>query len=305
MTQQQDIRNYIYYLAENTANTSISASFQEIEDFMAAACGNTDLDLDFELSLKSPAYIDFSEIDPLNTPEALKLKCIYNKLTNSPEFKRLFEGTFGGDQQKLNIKFKMQANLVDGDGDIVRGRCNPNPLDGSNYQEIILNSDQLAGPEAASNIYIAKTIIHELIHAYLNVKYVNINNGPTLTFLSDLELEELLEQVFNTNDPLQLGINQHNFMSQHMIPQFQTILSEIVNVLLSSQNIAYLNNQQITDLNGVFIENFNFMNFYKYLAYEGLHNTQSYMNNINNNLLELSKHEKYNQFGRDTSTDCQ
>ena len=98
---------------------------------------------------------------------------------------------------------------------------------------------------------------------------------------------------------------EHDFMFNQMIPVFQNILSEIIADLLSAQNISYLNNQQVTDANGTIIENFNFMNFYKYLAYEGLHNSQSYMNNINNNPIELTKHETYNQFGRDTSNDCQ
>ncbi|VXC17972.1 hypothetical protein FLAVO9AF_650011 [Flavobacterium sp. 9AF] len=52
-------------------------------------------------------------------------------------------------------------------------------------------------------------------------------------------------------------------MSQHMIPEFQTILSEIVTDLLSAQDINDLNNSTITDANNTVIENFDFMNFYR------------------------------------------
>ncbi|VXC17842.1 exported hypothetical protein [Flavobacterium sp. 9AF] len=300
----QNDESVIDYLFDNYQSNEALAFIEELINRSV----ETGLTFDIEKSLKSPAYIDFSEIDK-TTPEGQKLDCIYKKLTNSPEFKRLFEGTFGGDQQKLNIKFKMQANLVDADGDIVRARCNPEHLNiqaggTGNYQEIIYNSDQLAGPDLTSNIYIAKSIIHELIHAYLNVKFLNTANGPSLTFLSDLELEELLEQVFNTNDPLQLGINQHNFMSQHMIPEFQTILSEIITDLIPQSDILVLNNTPITDFNGNFIENFNFQHFYTSLAYEGLHHTDSYLNNIENNVIELRKHQEYNRHGRNSSQNC-
>ncbi|WP_445457225.1 hypothetical protein [Flavobacterium sp. HNIBRBA15423] len=98
---------------------------------------------------------------------------------------------------------------------------------------------------------------------------------------------------------------EHNFMSQHMIPVFKNILSEIVNDLLSPSDIADFNITPITDANGTVIENFDFMHFYKYITYEGLHNSQSYMNNINNNPIELRKHLEYNRNGRNTSKDCQ
>ena len=267
----------------------------------------TGLTFDVEKSLKSPAFIDFSEIDK-TTPEGQKLDCIYKKLTNSPEFKRLFEGTFGGDQQNLNIKFKMQANLVNSNGNVDRGKTVPvDAPAGSNgiYHEIIINSDHLAGPNATSNIYIAKTIIHELIHAYLNVRYRSIGNGVSLTFLSNLELEELLFHVFYDPNPIQIGINQHNFMSDHMIPEFQTILSEIINDLLSAQDLVNLNNGTIIDSNGIIIENFNFQHFYTSLAYEGLHHTNAYLNNIANNSIESTKHNQYLFYANGLSQECQ
>ena len=98
---------------------------------------------------------------------------------------------------------------------------------------------------------------------------------------------------------------EHDFMFNQMIPVFQNILSEIVNDLLSAQNINDLNNSMITDTNGTVIENFNFMNFYKHIAFDGLHNTQSYMNDIESNPIEKRKHIEYNNYAKNSSNDCQ
>ncbi len=94
-------------------------------------------------------------------------------------------------------------------------------------------------------------------------------------------------------------------MSQHMIPEFQTILSEIITDLITQSDILVLNNTVINDLNGMFIESFNFQNLYTYLAYEGLHNTQSYMNDIENNPIEKSKYLKYTDYAKNTSKNCE
>lgn len=94
-------------------------------------------------------------------------------------------------------------------------------------------------------------------------------------------------------------------MSQHMIPEFQTILSEIITDLIPQSDILALNNTVINDLNGNFIENFNFQHFYTSLAYEGLHHTDTYLNNIANNPIESIKHTKYNQYAESTSKSCQ
>lgn len=175
------------------------------------------------------------------------------------------------------------------------------------YQNIIINTQYLSGLGTLSNISLAKTIIHELIHAYLNVKYLNINNGVSLTFLSNESLEELMFYAFNpqNNDPLEMGIDHHDFMFTQMIPEFKIILAEIVNDLLSNDDIADANNNPIYDSNGILIESFNFQNLYTYLAFDGLHNTQSYMDDIENNPIEKRKYLEYNNYAKNSSNDCQ
>ncbi|WP_130733253.1 hypothetical protein [Flavobacterium sp. J27] len=298
LTQQRDIRNYINDLASTTNAVSIIPYFNKVEDFMDAACGNPDLSFDFYLSLLSPAYIDFSEIDT-TTPEGQRLDCIYKKLTSSVEFRQLFEDTFGGDQDKINVKFRLQPNLLSVNGLPSDGNCTPTEVINGNYYTVItINSDILTGNLEKANILIAKTIIHEYLHAYLNLKYLDINQGTTLSFLSNLQLEELMYYYFTP-------ATEHDFMFNQMIPVFQNILSEIISELLSTEDIADTNNNPITDANGIVIENFNFMNFYKYIAYEGLHNSQSYMNDIESNPIEKRKHIEYNNYAKNSSNDCQ
>lgn len=108
----------------------------------------------------------------------------------------------------------------------------------------------------------------------------------------------------DNDDPLQLGDSHHDFMFVHMIPVFQTILSEIITDLIPQNEINVLLNTPITDLNGTFIENFNIMNFYTYLAFEGLHNTQCYIDDIESNQIELRKHQEYNRHARNSSQNC-
>ena len=78
-----------------------------------------------------------------------------------------------------------------------------------------------------------------------------------------------------------------------MIPVFQSILTEIINDLLTPQDINDFNITEIVDENGVFYENFSFMNFYKYIAFKGLHQSTTYINSINNVPSERKKYELY------------
>lgn len=278
MTQQQDIRNYIYYLAENTANTSISASFQEIEDFMAAACGNTDLDLDFELSLKSPAYIDFSEIDK-TTPEGQKFDCIYKKLAQSPSFKNLFIDTFGGTQEKLNIKFEIAEDLGNADG-----TCTSLPPNNGNYINLIrIDKKILSGNNEKSKFFIARVILHECIHAYLNIKKINCNLGTSIPELNGMDLETLIG-TFYQGFGCHIDVNgspqsQHDFMFTYLIPTFQNIFNEIRNLLATSNDILNAEGSYYNEINDSDF-NWSWNDFYKYISLEGLHNTDTFMQNI-------------------------
>jgi len=94
--------------------------------------------------------------------------CIYDKLTKSSKFKDLFIDTFGEDEN-LNVKFTVSDTLS------VNGRCITNELKVhpitkeivSAKMEIVINKSLFTN---SSSISVARTILHECIHAYLIVK---------------------------------------------------------------------------------------------------------------------------------------
>ena len=140
----------------------------------------------------SPFDVDISEQlkDTLNVAENEKFVCIYNKLINSPKFKDLFIDTFG-ESQNLNVKFEITNEIS------VNGRCKTtnisvNPTTGEIVEAnmiIQLNKNYV---NQKSSIAIAKTIIHEAIHAYLNIKQYGCNQGTSFQQLDDMQLSEIL-----------------------------------------------------------------------------------------------------------------
>ena len=174
----------------------------------------------------------------------------------STNFKNLFDNTFGGSQTKLNVKFE-----------IVESFPNPNTLGNCQLTTISSNGvpqqynnlikikreilDETNGIGNASNIKIAKVIIHELMHAYLNIKYKNCNQGASLPYMNNLEIGELI-QLFYDNFNCHIDVNgspqsQHDFMYNFLIPSFQSILSECRDLLISQSHINYANGLTFED----------------------------------------------------------
>jgi hypothetical protein len=177
-------------------------------------------------------------------------------------------------------------------------------INGNYYNTITINADILTGANQLSNIKVTETIIHELIHAYLNIKYINCNLGAPLPYLSNTELQELMNSHFTAFCPINGGQNQHDFMFFEMIPVFRAILAEIRDELLTQTDIDTFNNTEIIDANGTIIEPFNWNNFYKYIAYDGLHLTTSFRSNISNNITELTKYQLYQSHANTSSKTC-
>ena len=77
---------------------------------------------------------------------------------------------------------------------------------------------------------IAKTIIHECIHAYLNVKLFDSGQGMSITTLNNLDFFNVVNQEYN-------GFNgdqeQHNFIYKYLLPTLKTILSDVKDKLVS------------------------------------------------------------------------
>lgn len=303
ITTQNSILNYL------NSNNNSDEAIDFVKDFIDSD-NNSGLDLDFEKSKKSPANIDVTEIDTTTT-EGKKFDCIYKKLMESNSFKNLFVKTFGGTQTKFNVKFEIADSF-------------PNPTTEGNCQMITTNNgttftnlikikrsllqENSNGIGNGSNIKIAKIIIHELIHAYLNIKKVNCNQGATLPFINNLELGELI-QSFYQNFNCEIDFNgspqsQHSFMFDFLIPTFQSIFQETRDSLISDAHIQYANSIHFSDDSLGIDEQWNWDDFYKYVTLNGLHQCESFNLEITNNPTENFLYNFYKTYENSVTKTC-
>jgi hypothetical protein len=268
---------------------------------------NPQLDLDIDASSKSPTNIDLNVQD--TTAAAVKLRCLYSKLTQSQSFKDLFLNTFGVNN-RINISLEVADDLPPN----VEGRCRMS-FTTANGITTYLNTIKIkrsileeGNSDSQSSIIIAKTILHEFIHAYLNIKQINCNMGTSLPYLNDLELQELINTYYQ-NFNCEIDINgssqsQHSFIFDFMIPTFQQILSEIRDSLIPQSQIAAAEADPFVNPALNFSEPWNWQNFYKYLAFAGLHQCQSYQENISSNPIESFLSNVYNIQAKNFSKSC-
>lgn len=313
------IVDYLYTLIQqNSNNANLMTILPELInktrkgeitwEFATQLINNTiesGLIFDVEKSYKSPANIDFTAIDK-TTPEGQKLDCIYQKLMQSPSFKNLFEDTFGGSQTKLNVKFEIADNLPNN----INGTCQLQPPSNGNYTNLIrINVNILSGPDIKSNFKVAKTILHECIHAYLNIKKINCNLGTTIPELNGLDLQSLIG-TFYQSFGCHIDVNgspqsQHEFMFTYLIPTFQSIIGDIYQSLASESNLNYVNSTPF--YNSLTDENFNWSwnDFFKYYSLEGLHQCDSFINAIQNVPNENYKYNFYRTKAQEFTKNCQ
>ncbi len=259
---------------------------------------------DIEESFKSPFNVDLDLVKPNEDnpePEKVKFMCIYNKLIKSPKFKKLFIDTFG-ESQNLHVKFKIVDNIpaippsTNEPNGITKTRLSVNPLTGGivEYNGVIeINKSKMN----VSAISLAKTILHESIHAYLTIKQYGCDQGTPLEFFDDVELSELLNVYFSTACPAQ---SDHEFMFNHLLPTMSEILADV------KDDLVPLAHQQNAEENYTFIDESNstgseipwdWNQFYKYLSMNGLQNSNAFINNISNSPSELSNFHSYTSLG--------
>ncbi|WP_396178979.1 hypothetical protein [Flavobacterium sp.] len=247
--------NYNPLLGGNPNNVIIKPEAEQfVTEFINNAI-NSGLNLNFKKSSKSPANIDVSAIDTTTTV-GKKFNCIYNKLMQSPSFKNLFDNTFGGTQSKLNVKFEIVESFPNSN---TLGNCQLTTISNNGIPQQFNNLiklkremlDESNGTGNASNIKIAKIIIHELMHAYLNIKYKNCNQGASLPYINNLDLGELIQKFYdNFNCHIDVDgspQSQHDFMYNFLIPSFQSILSESRDLIISQSHINYANSLTFQD----------------------------------------------------------
>lgn len=264
---------------------------------------NRNIKINLEESFNSPFNVDLELVRPtvLNPePNKVRFMCIYNKLIKSPKFKKLFIDTFG-ESENLHVKFKLVDNIppippstINPNG-ITKTRLSVNPTTGviTGYDAVIeINKSNMG----VSSISLAKTILHESIHAYLTVKQYGCNQGTPLEGFDDVELSELLNMYFSTACPAQ---SDHEFMFDYLLPTMSEILADIKDDLIpiahqeSAESETFIDESNPT---GPEIP-WSWNQFYKYLSMSGLQNSNAFINSILNTSSKFSNYEHYKRTG--------
>ena len=146
-----------------------------------------------------------------------------------------------------------------------------------------------------TKIEIAKTILHECIHAYLAIKgkYPDAGEKP-IPGIENMTFEEVLKATRPGKDV------QHDFMYIHMRPTMQKILGEIRDLVTTPatravveairlQNTFYTNPQNTTP--------WNWNDYFYYLSLDGLHNTEGFIKDFPKNTDQYELLMEYLFFG--------
>ena len=255
-----------YYFANNSFSSDSNAFAIEILNQIKL---NPNLNLNIAASYNSPLNIDFGTISN-HTPEGKKFLEIYDALTKSPEFKTFFKDLFEN-SNRFNVKFEIGAltSSANGNTSVNIGGfpiCNTITI-----SPAFLNS--------ANKMEIAKTILHECIHAFLNIKLYDTGQGAAVSTLNSEQLFHLINHQYNGFSGSQ---DQHNFIYTYMLPTMETIFSQIKNILVSNEDNYELNN----NIN-VHIPNnnspgtpFQWYDFYHNLSLSGLQSCLFFQNEI-------------------------
>ncbi|AZJ33448.1 hypothetical protein SAMN05444344_0757 [Tenacibaculum mesophilum] len=261
----------------------------------------------FNLTLKSPFKVDMTQVldsiilpnvNPENKIAAEKFKCIYDKVTKSPKFKDLFIDLFGTNKD-INVTFEIADDFVTKpNGRQANGNCGLKNYslnaDGSIKTAnvvIKINKNKLttgSGREISS-ILMAKTIVHESIHAFLDVKRKDCNAGTTIEHLNNLEFEELIKEYFDGT--CATAQEEHEFMFNYLVGTLAPILAEVKDDVIPASQITYVENNPDPVL-GIMTD-WNWNDFFYNLSLEGLHNTEAFKNKIEKDSRKKALFEHY------------
>lgn len=255
----------IFYFIQNNFSDE-SKIF--VTQFIDQCVLNPTLNLDFEASTKSPMNIDFSSIDN-TTPEGAKFNAVYDALKSSPEFKSLFIDLFQNNN-RINVEFKIGSlnNGANGNTSVIIGGfpiCNTITI-----SPAFLNS--------ANKMEIAKTILHECIHAFLNIKLYDTGQGIAISTLNSEELFHLINQQYNGFSGSQ---DQHNFIYTYMLPTMVQILSDVKDTLVTPDNNLEMNDVVVhIPYNNSPETPFVWADYFHNLSLNGLQNCSFFQNEI-------------------------
>ena len=253
----------------------------------------SELNFDVNKSAVSPYNIDLSAVSG-DSPQEIRFNEIYNKVTTSPAFKKLFVDLFN-DSSRYNVKFKI-GNLGNGENGLTQIISNsPESI----WNEITISNNLLSN---LPDDVVALVIIHECIHAFLNVKLKNNPNaGITIADINNMDFVNMINTYYNGFSGDQ---DQHEFFVDYMTPEIVQILTDIKNVLYTplqinkaenpdsyNGQIIYLPTNTTPALNSGISTSWNWNNYFQYLSLVGLEQTSSY--------LSIYPAESGNAFSRD------
>lgn len=210
-------------------------------------------------SLRSPVNIDRSNINN-ETIEGKKFNSTYNALVQSSSFQKLFVDLFGS-SNRFNVKFEIAEHVYEDDNP-AKKEVNAITLQTPGTNEIIIKiNKQILVPDTTksqTNIENAKTILHECIHAYLFIKA----NYPIV----GEDLVKILNSMYPTVN------EQHDFMYIKMIPTMKTVLSEIRDLVTTTDGRTILETQYTMHptTNPLTSTSWDWDEYYKYLSINGL-----------------------------------
>jgi hypothetical protein len=248
---------------------------------------NPALILDANASFKSPFNIDRLSITDV-TPEGAKFNFIYNKLIESPEFQNFFLDLFQDPSNRFNVKFVIE-DIPDKNGKKINGNTQPQ----TNGEMLITINKQILtalGTNSLKDIEIARTILHESIHAYLMIKGKNpVSPGIAIPGIENMTLDEVINATFADNIP------QHNFMYNHMIPTMQTVLTQIRDLLTTQARRSEVESLRmhpdLANLRNTIPWNWN--DYFKYLSLIGLGEANSFKTDFPNPSNEFNLYVEY------------
>lgn len=238
----------------------------------------------FKYSLKSPLNVDmYSILDKPTLAENQKFLAIYNALSKSPEFQKLFIDMFGNNT-RFNVKFEIADHVYE-DDDPQKKEVNAITSEEPVTKNITIKiSKQILIPgtdRSQTQIENAKTILHECVHAYLFVKA----NNPTI----GTDFVKILNTMYPTAN------EQHDFMYNKMIPTMQKILSEIRDLVTTSPKRTILETQYTMHptTNPISSTPWSWNDYYKYLSLSGLQETNSFIQDFP---FPSDKYDLYKQY---------
>ncbi|WP_162926958.1 SprT-like domain-containing protein [Flavobacterium psychrotrophum] len=234
---------------------------------------------DIEKSVASPANIDFSAVAG-NSANEQRFNAIYNTVASSPLFKKMITNMFGT-SERYNVKFKI-GPTVNANGTTIPASSNSTVTN-----TVTLSPDFLT---QGSTVSIATTIIHEMIHAYLNV--LRLRGGVDPSIIASDDLAACIHNYYKNDLANEAG--QHNFMAQNFGPVITQMLLEIKNSLFTAAEIHKVEHPEVYESFYLYaplnispanpltqsqqILLWNWSNFFQWQSYDGLVDHPEFIN---------------------------